>query len=230
MNTSDFEANNGQLPSYQNYDTKGYFTFSDYATKHWYDDTYHNPPYNATFEKFITPVPDKKWPKFVDGKWTFVDNYKDTTYWDAATHEKVTISDYEVVPPADAYYTDPGPSLAQVQKDKKTELFNIAFSKKKLPIEITTEAAVVATFTTTPAYVSEMSHAIVAYEFSGMPDEFYWKDVSGARIPFTLNDLKTLFSTIVNRNFKLQKKFDDYADLIDDTQLIADVQAITWED
>jgi hypothetical protein len=89
--TTQTETSTDAVPTYQNYDLQGYYTFSTEVDYHGEDPTLvMPPPWSAT----LVPIPhsvqaltnSNKWLKFDHEAWVLVDNYVGVVYWLSLIH------------------------------------------------------------------------------------------------------------------------------------------------
>lgn len=217
--------------TYQHYDADGYYTTSTPADIHPVDrEVLMNPPHNATFDEVPDPIPQYRWPKYVNQKWVLVDNYKDVTYW-TPDHVAHVITKYEEAPPSNATLSDPGPSVAMVRQ-KKLDTFNMAYHLAlNTPIPFTSEIGLPNTYQRDRASVEALSLTVASFRATEtVPEGFFWKSFENIRVPFTYKDLVQLLELVGTENFKLFEKFQNFKEHVQRVTTIAEIEATQWLD
>lgn len=219
--------NSSNAPSYYHYDQTGFYVCDEPAVKHCFDEVYHEPPYNATFDPVVKPFPEKKWPKWVNGAWVFVDDYRGFSYW-TKDRKHITITEIEIAPPEGYLTADPGPTLEEAQKLQIIAIHKDYFASTARPILFKTDAGIEKEYQTGTRSLDALKSAIAAFGVTGTPDGYYWKSLDNTKVPFTGNDLNDLFSTITYRTFLDYDRYGKLKDDVRSTKNIEDVLKFKW--
>lgn len=222
-------------PYYYHHDADGYYLDKSEVDYHPFDKNEDGSkvvspaPYNATLIAVPDTIPEKKWPKFVDGAWTLVDNYIGEKYW-LADRIQYTIIKYEVKPPEDALSEDPGPTLAEMKTAQIAVIYAAYETSCAADISFTTAAGVDDTYQASTSSIESLASAITSFTAENLPEGYEWKSATNKWNAFTYADLSGLAAAIAARTYTYFRKYQSLKDSVNACEVKEEVGKIVWSD
>ncbi|VVD90364.1 hypothetical protein PCO31110_01585 [Pandoraea communis] len=130
----------------------------------------------------------------------------------------------------------PAPTLSEAQKSQSDVIDSAYLVAAQLDVSYTTAAGVTKTYqadcdeSTGFDSQSVLLKAVTGYALAGaVPPGFFWKSADNTLVPFTLDDLKGLYSVMLSQVSEAFAKRATLKSNIAAAKTIAAVEGITWE-